>query len=65
MAVLRLWKSMRFCLAWANGVEHLPRPYKECQRGLKEPTQKNRQKNRGNHVHDFDFCNAQHIQANS
>ena len=28
-------------------------------------TQKNRQKNRGNQVHDFDFCNAQHIQANS
>lgn len=31
--------------------------------GSKEPTQKNRQKNRGNQVHDFDFCNAQQIQA--
>ena len=31
--------------------------------GSKEPTQKNRQKNCGDQVHDLDFRDAQHIQA--
>ena len=50
-AILRLWKSMRFCLAWANGVEHLSRPYKECQRGA----QKNRHKKIGRKIAGIRF----------